>query len=205
MLNQSYLRPGFAAATLAVIYPMYWMYAALLGGRDIEHAYYANVMRLDGSDLVYLMLGALEIYVYASLRKILHDHHNFRGLDVVLALLICNAVFFYIAQLGIDAGLHFYGDHLGSATTSSIIGIGSLASLSGIMLFGALGLLMSIVLLRGAIELPPLLRVFAYVTALSSLFQLTVVFWFAAVFLFPLSMLVLAAHFVRKPDMIEVV
>lgn len=205
MFNSNYLKPGAAALVLAAAFPLYWLYVMQMAGSDMQEAYYDNVLRLDSSDLVYLGLGALEIYVLQSLRRLLHDHHNFRGLDALLTLLIANAVLFYFVQLGMDAGLHFYGGQLDSANTQAILELGWFGNIAGVMIFGALGSIASIILLRSGLELTPLLTLFAYVNLLCSLFQLTFVFSFMTIILLPLSMLVLAAHFVQKPEMIEVV
>ena len=73
------------------------------------------------------------------------------------------------------------------------------------ILSGVAEVLMGCLLLRDGASMPPLVRIFAIITLIMGIFDLTVIFSFVSLFIFPVAMLVLATYFLSKPEMVEVV
>ena len=71
--------------------------------------------------------------------------------------------------------------------------------------FGVVDIVIAALLLRDRDELPQLLLAFAIVNLIVGLLELTVVLAFAAVVVLPIAVLILAAHFLREPEVIEIV
>jgi hypothetical protein len=205
MLNKDYLWPGLAAITLAIIFPIYWVYVTTITEFDFPKGYYANVLSIDFSDLVYVVLGILEIYIYLSLKRILHDQLNYRGIDILLILMIFNIAVFYLALFMIDISIFLASDYISASLKESILKASYFLSRSCMFIYGVIGLLISIFLLRQSIALPTLLKVFSIMLLIVSLCQVTLIFEFAVILLFPIMILILAVHFLQKPEVIEVV
>lgn len=207
MFNKDYLLPGLATIALALIFPVYWIYVFTVAGFDFPKGYYANILTMDLSDLVYVILGLLEVYVYLSLKRILHDQLNYRGLDALLIIMICNTALFYFGLFLLDIGMFFAGEQLVADTKASILTASYYLSMSCMFIFGLLGLLVGIILLRKSndIGLPSTLKLFAAIMLIAGILQLTFIFGFVVILLFPLALLILAFYFLQKPQMIEVV
>lgn len=205
MLNKDYLWPGLAAIALALLFPAYWIYVIAVGHFDFPQGYYANILNIDFSDFIYLSLGALEIYIYLNLKRILHDQLNYHGIDVLLVIMICNSVIFYIGLFLVDVIIFFIDDQIPVTTKESILNASYFISCTCIVVYGVMGLLIGICLLSRVSDLPSLLKLFSVALILLSLLQLTFFFLFMAIFVFPIMILILAIYFLQKPDMIEVV
>ncbi|MET0356642.1 MAG: hypothetical protein ABW044_07665 [Cellvibrio sp.] len=205
MLNKDYLWPGFAAIALAIIFPIYWIYVFTAAGFDFPEGYYENVLSFDISDWVYLFIGALEIYIYLSFKRILHDRLNFHGVDILLVLMIYNTILFHFSLFGIDAYLFFGGEQTQENVQETLLKISWFVSIGCTIIYGLIGVLLGIMLLRHYNHLPEMLKIFAILTLVLNLFQLTFVFGFVVILLFPISLLILAVYFLQEPTMIEVV
>lgn len=204
MQDNDYLPPGLAALSLALIFPAYWIYVLMVGGSTMPEAYYSNVLKFDISDWVYLALGALEIYVYLSLKRALHDRLNFRGIDILVILIIGNSVIFH-SQFFADLSIYLAGDNIGIHTRELILKISYFVTTAGLFAYGVISVLIGVVLLYKLQDLPNLLKYFAVMTLILGIFQLTLVYGLASILLFPVSLLILAGYFIQKPEMIEVV
>jgi hypothetical protein len=186
MTHNDYLNPGIAAILAAVLFPTYWIY-------EVGVTMAADGLRQDlgAADLVYLLVGGLLIYVYTALKRILHDHNEYHGADLVLTLMIASCAFMYpfllIASMTVNE------------TTFSAIWIASF------IIYGALDTLLAVILLRDSKELPDIIRWFAITNLILGIAELTIVFSFATLALYPVTALILAIHFLRKPDEIAIV
>jgi len=204
MLNKDYIVPGLAAITLAVLFPIYWGYQyTLVTESNFTDAYFANITSLSLSDWVFLTLGALEIYIYFSLRRVLVDRVNFRYIDVLLFLFICTSTIYYIGNFGIDIGI-FFAENITGEVEELAATISFSLSIICMLLYGVLDFLISIILLFKFKLLPIWLRIFAIATLVMSLLELTFSYEFVVI-LYPISLLILAVYFLQKPEVIEVV
>jgi len=203
MLNKDYLGPGLAAIALAIIFPSYWGYQALLftdsnfSGSDLVN------VSLDLSDWVFFMLGILEVYIYFSLKRVLADRINFKSIDVLLILIICNSAIFYVGNCAIDLSVFFLSNMSAErqelATKTSFF-----LSAFCMFMYGMLDLLIAIMLLIKFTILPTWLRVFAITSLVLGILELTFLVEFSII-LYPITLLILAIYFLQKPEIIEVV
>ncbi|MEM7610444.1 MAG: hypothetical protein AAF270_02120 [Pseudomonadota bacterium] len=196
MNNNDYLLPGIAALILALLFPSYWIIEAVIVEFDfaslqVKHS--TGVMRL-----VFALTGALAIAVYMGLKQQLIDHHNYRGVDIVLALIIGVCVVFYGGVLVVEMLSPMLGEVNGELILS-IIWIG------GIMTFGVLDIVLGALLLKERRELPGLLRGFAIVNLIMGVFEVTLIFAFLTILIYPIALILLALNFLRQPEAIEIV
>jgi len=194
MNNNDYFWPGIAAIAMVVLFPVYWIYEiATMGFSFSDYTYSAG-----SASWVFLLIGVLNVYVYYAFRHQLYNHYNYRGVDVVLGILIAVCGVFSLGIFAVDALSPWFGTSYNSIVLASIW-IGSL------IVFGVLDILLAVLLLRNAKELPDLVRTFAIVNLLLGIFEVTVLFSVAVIFVFPIAMFILALNFWRKPEVIEIV
>lgn len=202
MRNENAL-PGYLAIVLALLFPVYWISVLGAGGEDLFETVRADVMRLDGWDALFVLIGALEIYLYLSLRKLLAQRLD-TSLPTVLLLLMAIVVGVFHATVLFDLGFAMGawadvsgGDRL--VLASMVVGI------AGLFVYAILGFVLSISLLRARAESPTLLKVFAILLLACCVLQFTIVFGFVNLVLFPVALLALAAFFLRGEHAVEVV
>ena len=91
MKSIDYLYPAIAAISITILSPLYWIFE-LSKYADFENQGY-SVETLFSSDMglssfIFLFLGLLSIYIYYGLIRLLHDHYNYKKVDVILTILI---------------------------------------------------------------------------------------------------------------------
>ena len=198
MNTSTYMATGIAAIVLALLFPVYWLF----GLADISlEAMRADFMTLNGWDLLFVVIGALEIIVYVVLARFFHDQLG-GALASILLMMMAVMVATFHATVVFDV---FLGLGLGASIAETIVNIGIVVSVVSLILYTFTALTLAIVLLTRFAELPALIRVFSIGLLLSCIFQLTVFLAVINIFLFPLLMLLLAAHFLRGEHPVEVV
>jgi len=198
-MKKDYLLPGIIALFLAIIFPVYWV--LMFNSRLEEVANWAGLIqpKLDIYSWVFLFIGAISIYLYAYLKKILHDQLNFKKVDVLLTLIIINSAIFY-SGIFISDVLANLGYALDWTTTGvHIFGV------ICIVIFGILDIVIGILLLANNRDLPSYLVILAVISLLLGLFEVSVIFSIASIVIYPLYLMFLAVFFLRKPETVEVV
>lgn len=196
MNDRSYALPALAACVVAFGFPVFLVL-------DIAMASFSDWRSLASrpfnlGDLVFLALGGLMIVAFLGLRDWLRERLNFRALDLPLHLLI-----------GLTAVFHGVMFALALATlvasADAVAMFGVVAWIGFVVLFGVVDLVIAIVLLRNRHELPGLLTLYAGVSLLLGVLELTVLFSAAALVLIPVQMAVLALTLFYRPDVLEVI
>lgn len=204
MTNYDYWRPATAAILLAVLYPLYWVLEFSAGG-DFRPDDFAEYMRWSPLDWLFLFVGGLLVYMYMSLRRILSEQLNYSGVDIPILILVAVCVVFYFGLSFLQVALLQIDGNSISAYEDIVMIIGVTVLVGTGILSGVAEILIGCLLLRDGSSMPPLVRIFAIITLIMGVFDLTVIFSFVSLFIFPVSMLVLAAYFLSKPEMIEMV
>ncbi|MCF7500616.1 hypothetical protein [Pseudoalteromonas sp. L1] len=204
MLNRDFLLPGIAAGVLAVIFPMYWI---SIFGNTLEGL--GEVLKLDlqslsFSDAVFVLLGALEIYVYLSLRKALKDMFDVEIVRIMLCILAVLVLSFHATVL-CDVFLAVSSETVSAATAETVAGIAMIVSAGSLGLYALVGLITAALLLTKRHGTPALLTVFSVLLLIMCIFQLTVIFAYMNLVLFPVALIVLMIFFIKKPELVEVV
>jgi hypothetical protein len=199
MTNDEYLWPGIIAIVVVALSPIYWGYIAL---SDYIDGIGLGLVIADG---VFFVLYALMIYVYSSFRRILHDQNNYRGIDVLLTLMIGTCAIFAVGSIALEIFAPVIDDQFGATRHESILIISTLFTVSCTVVFGVLDILIAAVLLRNSQQLPDLMKSFAIVTLIQGVFEVTIIFSFFSILIYPIATLILAMYFLRKPEMVEVV
>lgn len=200
-MNHPYKLAGIAALLLAVLFPLYWLTGIvdlISGGLDVIHT---DIQTLDAWDLLFVIIGVLEVYVYLKLSHYFRDqlHGSFAAISFkIMALLI--ALFHSLVLVDVWFAL--------SQTTSSAQEIAELTSLATLILGGLYciaTLAMCIATLSRFRALPYLLRAFCIGMLFMAVFHLTLVLTIVGYLLFPVLLVLLAIHWLTAEQYAEVV
>ena len=203
MEQREQMTSGIAAIALAALFPIYWIFSLSDAMGDFEASMRANLTALNFNDLLFLVLGILEVYVYLSLRKTLKDYMGTTAAQQLL-LLMCIAVIAFHSTLIFDLYLAM-AQAPSTETLDSLNNIAIAVSIGGLIIYSILGLVFAILLMLKAKEISSLIKVFSILLLISCALQLTVVFSFVSLLLFPAAMLVLAIYYFKSPTSVEVV
>ena len=195
--------PGFLALGLALLFPVYWI--SVFGGGDQElfETVRADIVRLSGWDALFVLIGAIEIYLYLSLRTILAQRLH-TSLPTVLLLMMAIVVGVFHATVLFDL-VFAVGPAFDESTSDQLVFASMVIGIAGLFVYAVLALVLSITLLRASAESPTLLKVFAILLLACCVLQFTIVLGFVNLLLFPLALLALAAFFLRGEHAVEVV
>lgn len=198
MNTSTYTAPGIAAVVLAVLFPIYWLFA--MANLSME-AMREDFLTLSGWDLLFVVIGALEIFVYLALARLFRDQLG-GSLSAVLLLVMAGMVAIFHATTLIDVAL---GLALVTGMEDTLVDVGMISGLVSLFLYTVTAFVLAIALLTRFTELPTLMRLFAIGLLIACLLQFSVILGVINIVLFPLLVLLLAVHFLRGEHRVEVV
>ncbi len=203
-MSQQYLKPGIAAIALAILFPIYWIYVLTTGGDDYAAAYQNDLLTLSWLDALFLLIGALEVYIYLSLRNTFNNLIKTKAARAALAIMASMVVVFH-APLILDLIFFISNANAQSTTVIQWIEISFVSSIVALTIFSLTGLIFGVMLLVKKQYSGGLIKAFAVILLLMCAFQLTFVFSFLSIILFPLALTTLAIYFLKEPETVEVV
>lgn len=202
MNSNPYKIAGIAALVLAVLFPIYWLHPVNnLAVTNFQEVLRNDLMTLDGWDALFVLIGALEVYIYLMLARMCKDQVN-GELPAILLYVMAGIVVVFTGTVLFDVAIAF---GLIAEVTSSVMFFVIGASITLLVLYSLVALIFAISLLVRFAALPNLMKVFAIGILLLSLMQLTIILAVVNVVLFPLLLIVLAIQFLRNDHSVEVV
>tara|TARA_B110000003_G_scaffold184627_1_gene183556 strand:- start:113 stop:721 length:609 start_codon:yes stop_codon:yes gene_type:complete len=202
MQNKDYLLPGVAAIFVAVISPIYWLgMAASVGDSDVL---WQDMMSLGFSDILFASILLLTIYIYLNLKNILNEQLNFNHIDLLVWIYAAINIL-WVSTLLLDVASAVLPENIVSQNEGTFLNIGLSIGVGAIVILGIIDLLIGILLLAKSTELPTLLKIFAIMSVIQGVLGITVVFAATLIFIFPITMIILAMFFLRKPESLEIV
>lgn len=201
MKSNFYQWAGMAALALAILFPIYWLGVFGLAIDNYENGFLENITTLDAWDVLFVIIGALEVFVYLALRQSFKDQIE-GGLAAVALLVMAALVALFHLTVVVDISLAM---ELLASYSDGLIEFVLIASLVILFLYAAVAFVFAIALLLRFAELSMLMKVFACGVLIMAVFQFTVILGIANIFLFPVLMLLLAVHFWRGEQTVEVV
>jgi len=202
MQNRDYLLPGVAAIFVAVISPIYWLgMAASVGDSDIL---WQDMMSLGFSDILFASILLLTIYIYLNLKNILNEQLNFNHIDLLVWIYAAINIL-WVSTLFLDVASAVLPENIVSQNKDTFLNIGLSVSIGAIVILGIIDLLIGILLLAKSTELPTLLKIFAIMSVIQGVIGMTVFLSVTLIFIFPITMIILAMFFLRKPESLELV
>jgi len=202
MQNKDYLLPGVAAIFVAVISPIYWIgMSSSVGDYDIL---WQDMMSLGFSDILFASILLLTIYIYLNLKNILNEQLNFNHIDLLVLIMVAINIL-WMSTLFLDIASAVLPENIVTQNKDAFLKINLSVSIGAIVILGIIDLLIGILLLAKSTELPTLLKIFAIMSVIQGVLGITVVFAATLIFIFPITMIILAMFFLRKPESLELV
>ena len=202
MQNKDYLLPGVAAIFVAVISPIYWLgMAASVGDSNVL---WQDMMSLGFSDILFASILLLTIYIYLNLKNILNEQLNFNHIDLLVWIYAAINIL-WVSTLLLDVASAVLPENIVSQNEGTFLNIGLSIGVGAIVILGIIDLFIGILLLAKSTELPTLLKIFAIMSVIQGVLGITVVFAATLIFIFPITMIILAMFFLRKPESLELV
>jgi len=202
MQNKDYLLPGVAAIFVAVISPIYWIgMSSSVGDYDIL---WQDMMSLGFSDILFASILLLTIYIYLNLKNILNEQLSFNHIDLLVLIMVAINIL-WMSTLFLDIASAVLPENIVTQNKDAFLKINLSVSIGAIVILGIIDLLIGILLLAKSTELPTLLKIFAIMSVIQGVLGITVVFAATLIFIFPITMIILAMFFLRKPESLELV
>ena len=202
MENKDYLLPGIAALLLAVIHPFYWLgVGPLIGDNSML---WQDIIYIGFNDFLFALIVLLNIYVYLSLKNILNEQLNFNHIDLLVMILITiNAI--WLSTLFLDLSSAVLPDSLITQNKGIFLNIYVVVGIGAIIAIGLVDLLIGVLLLMKLKEAPTLLKIFAVTSVIQGIAGMTIFLAGILIFVVPITLVILAMFFLRKPESIEIV
>ena len=202
MQNKDYLLPGVAAIFVAVISPIYWLGMSLsVGNYDIL---WQDMKSLGFYDILFASILLLTIYIYLNLKNILNEQLNFNHIDLLVLIMVAINIL-WLGTLFLDVASTVLPENIVTQNKDAFLKIGLSMGVGAIVILGIIDLLIGILLLAKSTELPTLLKIFAIMSVIQGVLGITVVFAATLIFIFPITLIILAMFFLRKPESLEIV
>ena len=202
MQNKDYLLPGVAAIFVAVRSPIYWIgMSSSVGDYDIL---WQDMMSLGFPDILFASILLLTIYIYLNLKNILNEQLNFNHIDLLVLIMVAINIL-WMSTLFLDVAITVLPENIVTQNEDTFLNIGLSMSIGAIVILGIIDLLIGILLLTKSTELPTLLKIFAIMSVIQGVIGITVIFAATLIFIFPITMIILAMFFLRKPESLELV
>ena len=200
MQNNDYFVPGVAAIFLAVSFPIYCLAIAPTFHPDIL---WQDMLSVGLSDMVFLAILLLINYVYLKFKTILNERWNISKINLFILIGVAINTF-WMSTLLLDVISAFSSESALAQNRETFLSINLSVTIGVVFWFGVVDLLIGIFLLENTTELPSLLKTYAVLSIVKGVLGITVIGAPVLIFIFPLSLIVLALLFLRKPESIEI-
>ena len=200
MSNSKYKMAGWLALAQAILFPLSFIVAIA------QTAFFGSGFKpaapvFGPSDLMFVVVTALSVYILIQFRTLLNERYNFTGIDTLIAVAIWLYILFQIGGLllkGISIILWPMHETLYVVLSLAPLAISMLA-------MGIVDVMIGIRLLKAGESLNELIVALAYITLAAGGLELTVILSPLALILVPISMVILAMIFLREKEELEFV
>ncbi len=205
-MKSSYMKPGVAAIILALLFPIYWGYILVFGPEmnDLTSALKNEFTSLDWLDVIFVVIGGLEVYVLLGLIRALKDCLNTNLARVSIYIMIASVVLFH-GTIFADIYLTLFKNSLDDGAITSVIEVSLYFAISGLIIYLVAGFILSVVLLANSREIAKELKYFSILFLIICILGATVLLSAFNLLLFPVALVILAVYFLRDPESLEVV
>jgi hypothetical protein len=134
----------------------------------------------------------------------LNERWNFSHIDSLVLIMVAINIL-WVSTLLFDVANALSAESTATQNRETFLAIGSSVGVGAVFLFGVVDLLIGIFLLAKASGLPTLLKVFAILSVIQGVLGITVILAATLIFIFPVTLIILAMFFLHKPESIEIV
>ena len=188
MNEQKYFGAGWAAVAQAILFPaaiVTGIVQAAVGLKEFPH----SISVFGISDILMVLFTGCAVYTMVMFRRMLNEIYNYKGLDTMITVSIWWAVIYYIGGL-FTGGLAFWnGVDLG------YLAVGTGLSIIMVMFIGVVDIIIAVRLFRLTERKNDMLLFFGVLTLIMGICEISVVFSFINLIIYPISAIILALLF----------
>lgn len=200
MIENRFVAAAWASVATAVLLPTAFIIAGIEGAtfglRSLD-----QTVGIGVADYLFLILGAVGIYVLLSLKKLMYERYSFRGLDLVIVL----AIVWTIVNYGGSFVLELLYASILPAAVKNVLLMRTIFWIVCIAGFGILDMIIGLILVCQWRRFSMALRVFAILSMVAGFFEATVILSFFALLFYPLALIALAFAFFKPEEVVEFV
>jgi len=205
MSNNDYTLPGIAAITLAVLFPMYWISLILSGAFDSMSQFYYSTIEFTLSDLCFVVLGILSIYIYLSFKRLLNNQIGFAAVNIPLNLIIATCAVYFVGLSALEIMIDLFGGSLGLAIHKFVLNANSAIAVGSLIVFGVADILIGAMILKNVSDDSMGLKVLAIIMIIQGVLEISIIFSAALILVFPITMVAMSLVFLQKRGVLEVI
>jgi len=200
MEKSNYSIAGWLAIVQAVLFPL----TIILG--IVEAGLAAGLLGLEKpfigpSDMLMVIFTAIAIYTLLMFRKLLNERYDYHDLDLLIIISIWWAIIFQAVGLGLGVIAMLYWP-----VDKVIMVVVYLVFMTAAMVtIGIVDILIAVKLLKIKETFSEYVRVFAYITIIAGICEVSVIFSPLSLVLIPVTAVVLALIFFRDKHEVEFV
>jgi len=101
--------------------------------------------------------------------------------------------------------MYLIGHELSASTNETLVSIQGFVSIGSMLIFGVLDFVVGIILLINSRKVDNLIAVYGGISILLGIVELTLIYSFGVIFITPIAFVLLAVHFLKKPETLEIV
>ena len=184
--------PGWVAVAQAILFPV--AFAIGIIERIVGKAAFDYEGPVLGpSEFLWIAFSIMGVYTLSMFRRLLKQRYSFLAIDTLLVLNIWWIIVFQVISLVLTLGF-FLGRPVPEIVTAIVFGSFAVISMVSV---GILDILIGIRLLRDKDQFSEMIRAFAYVSLVAGILEVSVFLSPLALFLVPVSLVILALIFLR--------
>jgi hypothetical protein len=195
MEENRYQLAGWLAITQAILFPLAFVISIAQGLIGVAAFGYRGPV-FGPADLLFFIFTGISVYTLTMFRRFLNERYNYHGVNTLILLAICWGVVYQISSLALRVWVVMIWPV--SEMTLNIIYITFFAV--SMIAAGIIDILIAVKLLQIRQSVNELVRAFTYITLVSGLAEVSVVLSPVALFLVPVSCIILGVIFFKKEE-----
>lgn len=195
MDENRYQLAGWLAITQAILFPLAFVISIAQGVIGIAAFGYRGPV-FGPSDLLFIIFTGISVYTLTMFRRFLNQRYNYHGVDILILFAICWGIVFQISSLALRIWVVTIWPV--SETALNIVYLTFFAV--SMIAAGIIDILIAVKLLQIRQSVNDLVRAFTYITLASGLAEVSVVLSPIALFLVPVSCVILGLIFFKKEE-----
>ncbi|MCP4631785.1 MAG: hypothetical protein GY855_02585 [candidate division Zixibacteria bacterium] len=201
MSSSRYTLAGWLAISQAIIFPLAFVISIAQTAIGVSAFGFQGPM-LGPSDILFLIFTGISIYTLLMFRNLLNERFNYHGINTLIIISIWLGVLFQFGLIGLK-GFHITLAPL-SDTAFTIVNIVFISI--GMIVAGIVDIFIAVKLLKIRESLSNLIKVFAYITMITGICELTVILSPLVLgILMPVIYILLGIIFLQEKEEVEFV
>ncbi len=201
MSSNKYSTAGWLSIVQAILMPLAVVVGIIQGIIGIKVFGYEGPM-YGPSDILGIIITVISIYILFMIKRFINEYYDYHEVNFLINLAIVWGVVFFIGGLALRGVEMVFWKYDKTITTILDLSFFAIAMITG----GIIDILIGVKLLKIKEQMSDLLAVFAYLTLISGILEVSLILSPAVPFLiYPASMIVIGIAFLKNREQVEFV